>query len=59
MTKPKYQTKFKTQIRKGSSFDIWNLANGVATPSAHHPHLDPLPSRERKFGSQIKKGGKH
>jgi len=36
-------------------FDIWDLANGIATPSARHPHLNPLPSRERKFGSQMKK----
>jgi hypothetical protein len=38
--------------RESLDFGFWDLAGEIAELSAHHPHLNPLPSRERKLGSQ-------
>ena len=32
--------------------DRWLLCNEIAAPPRRHPHLSPLPSRERELGSQ-------
>ncbi|MFC1911099.1 hypothetical protein ACFLXM_00290 [Chloroflexota bacterium] len=36
-------------------FEFWISVHGISKPSAHHTHLDPLPSRERKAGPGRKK----